>query len=131
MATPRTATLSGTPVWSNGNLFDGYVLLGIALPSGYSYACPIGSWPNAQVPTFTKVPITAGVFNASVMAYYNADLEPPNCRYAAHWYDAQDTLVSGPSAIFDITASPHAITLPTLTAPSASITAATPPTAPS
>jgi hypothetical protein len=131
MALPRTALLSGTVSWSNGDLFDGYVLLALSLPSGYTYASPIGSWPNSTLPQFVRIPITAGAFSQQVAVFWNEDLEPPNCRYCAYWYDAQDTLLSGPSAIFDIGASPYAITIPTLTVPAASGTQPTPPSAPS
>lgn len=127
MATPRTASLTGTVTWSNGSLFDGYVLIGTVLPHGYSYACPIGLFPEGGLPLFTVVPITAGEFNQSARLYFNADLEPPNCRYGAYWYDAQNTLLSGPSAIFDVTVDPYPILIPTLTVPAAGTTVPVPP----
>lgn len=118
----RTATLSGTVTWSNGSPFDGYVLIGTVLPSGYSYASLSGDYPEPHLPLFTVVPISAGAFNQLARIYFNADLEPPNCRYGAYWYDTQNTLLSGPSAIFDVTSDPYPILIPTLTAPAAGST---------
>lgn len=127
----QTATFATNPTqvkWSNGQIFDGYVLLIMAMPTGYSQPQIQGTLPGS-IPTRIRLPIVDGTIDGSVTAYYTSTLNPPNCLYGAFWYDNQDTLLSSPadsSALFSITTSPVTLTVPTLTAPAASTTVPTP-----
>ncbi len=129
MAEPRTTTIttSSAAQWSNASNFDGYLLLGIGPPSnadGVWTTVSIGStFPAVRLPIWTKIPIKDGVINANTLVFYNADLEPPNCRYVAYWYDSNNRRISPVTGVdptfFDVSTSPHTITVPTLTVPTA------------
>lgn len=122
MATPRTATLTGTVTWSDGTLFDGYLLIGIALPTNgdgdWPYIAADGITPPQRLPQWIFIPIKQGVIDAATKLWYNADLNPPGTQYVAYWYDSLKRLVvSGVPTPFTISTASHAISLPTITVP--------------
>jgi hypothetical protein len=126
----NTATLTGSPAWSNGSPFNGYVLLITVMPGATSFPhAYTTSGQKVRLPDRIKVPVVNGVFNQQTKIPYNAALEPPNTKYAAFWYDLRDVqqALPGSSAdFFSVTTATHAITIPTLTAPSAGTTVPTP-----
>jgi hypothetical protein len=72
-----------TQNWSNGNPFDGYMLLGIVVPSGRP-RCELAEYSGVvDVPIFTLIPITNGVFDQSTQVIYTSDLTPPGALYVA------------------------------------------------
>lgn len=92
MATPQTVTLTGTITWSDGTLFDGYVLLGLGLPSNAtdvwpSLAVGAGKYPMLRLPIWTVVPIRQGVFDPNTKVFVNTSIDPPNSKYGAYWFD--------------------------------------------
>ena len=128
MATPRVASLipdTGTVLWSSGETFDGFILVGLALPTGsggaYTTVALDDASPPVRLPQWTYISITAGVINPYTKLYWSADIEPPNTKYAAYFYDATRTRIAptGAATLFQITQDPYVITVPTLTAPTA------------
>ena len=126
----RTAKLSGTVTWSDASSFNGYVLIGVAFPniSAVDYASiALGnSIEKQRLPKWTRVPIVEGAFDQGGELYYNADIEPPNTKYIAYYYDATGTRIGSATALFTITATPHAIEVPTLSVPTAAVAGPSP-----
>ena len=106
MAEPRKAQLTGTVSWSNGEAFSGFVLIGIALPSSgdYSYARVSlqNQYPPQRLPLWYRIPIVGGQYDSSARIYYTEDIEPPNTRYAAWFYDVHNRQIAGPTALFPL-----------------------------
>ena len=118
MPYPMVASLAGTVKYSNGTLFDGYVLLLIAPPPGYTSASIMNQLIVQPICDHVKVRIQQGVYDQSARIYYTSYLEPPNCQYVAYFYDNNDIQL-GHTALFTVTANPYTITVPALTIPSA------------
>lgn len=133
MADPRRAKLTGTPAWTGGELFNGFVSIALALPSNSGGDFPtvyLGAGQRrCQLPIWTRVRVKDGVFDPEAKLFFNADIDPPNTRYFAYWFAYPkfrvSPLVGNPSA-FTVTADPYAITIPTLTDPTAPTTAPVP-----
>lgn len=125
---PRQASIKSTSrvEWSDGSPFNGFLLVGLALPtvSGYTYARTfLGNTGKPQrIPLWTKIPIDTGVYDNAAKVFFNADLDPPNTRYSAWWYDHNNRQVAGPASLFEVTTDPHVLATPTLTVPSVPIT---------
>lgn len=124
-----SATLSTVaPVlWANGSPFTGWLLIGIAMPTGaagssYPSATLWGQSPAQPLPQWIMVPIIAGSIDTYTSIFYNTYLDPPGCRYVAYWLDSNRNQIypalNVAPLLFDITSSPYTITQPTLTAPS-------------
>ena len=128
MSTPLRARLAGTVLWSTGETFDGYALILLALPGTHAAVSMDGTFPRSRIPTNTIVPIQDGAYNQNTWLYFNADIEPPNTKYAAYFYDLNWVRIapSGTADLFTITANPHTLTAPTLTAPTAASSAPLP-----
>jgi hypothetical protein len=121
-AAPRRSLLTGTIKWSDGSNFNGYLLLGIAMPSSgsaYTYVGMSNDSPIQRIPQFCTIPIIDGAFNPAAKVFYNEDLEPPTSKYVPYWYDAQKRLISGPGALFVVSTETTPIVAPTLTVPTA------------
>lgn len=124
----RSAKLTGTVEWSDGTPFDGRVMIGIALPtaSGVDYATVKleNTFPGRPRPKWAIIPIKNGQFDQNLKVIFNADLQPPGCRYVAYFYDNNGYLIapSPPASMFDITADPHTMSVPTLTVPTGPVT---------
>jgi len=124
---PQTAKITtSTPVtWSDGSLFNGYILFGIALPTDVSGA----QWAEVKLlgtrqrlPVWTVLPIVEGQLDQITTLFLTTQLDPPNTRYTAYWFDNTDKLIypypSGTkAAAFSIASNPYTITQPTLAAP--------------
>ena len=135
MATPRVASLTtstGTVLWDDGSTFDGFILVGLALPtlSGTAYTTVAldDASPPVRIPAWTYITIRAGVIDVNTKLYWSADIEPPNTKYAAYFYDVTRTRIAptGAATLFQIAQDPYIITVPTLTAPTATATAPQP-----
>ena len=119
MPYPLISTLTGTVTYSNGTtLLDGYVLLLIAYPTGYSSASIANQLVPQPIGDHIKVRIQQGVYDQSARIIQNAYLEPPNTQYVAYFYD-NNNIELGHTALFTIATSPYTITVPSLTIPSA------------
>lgn len=117
---PRISRLATTPtrvVWSNGGTFDGYLLLTLSLPSGYTKHKLKNSLQPLTIPQTTKVPIVDGVIDQSTGVYYNADVNPPGTTYSAAVYDTSDTLIGSVVGTITVSAETTTVTIPTLTVP--------------
>lgn len=134
MASPRTATITtSSPIaWSDSTLFDGFLLVGIALPTlnavQYSTVALDAASPPVRLPQWFYLSIKQGVIDPYTKLYFSADIDPPNTKYAAYFYDVTRTRIapSGAATLFQITSTPYTITVPTLTAPTATATAPQP-----
>lgn len=121
MGNPRIAKFdqSQSITWSNGDNFSGYAYIGLVDPT-YGVSDDATSEevrlysPPCQVPNRIPIPIKDGKCNGSLGLWFNADLGPPNSRYAWYLYDTTKRQLAGPSSYFTVTADP--VTLPTLTA---------------
>lgn len=122
MAAPRSAKLSGTVQWDDGENFNGFIICLLVPPtkSGSDWtAIYTGTDTDSprKVPTRFIIPIVDGEYNQSLGLFFNADLTPHNSQYAAYFYDSTGTQIAGPTAVFSVTADPTTPTVPTLTAP--------------
>lgn len=125
---PSTATItpSVNPVlWSTTKPFNGWLVLGLAVPTLSSIPYPTisedSTSPQVRLPIWTPIPITDGVINQNTKIFFTSTIEPPNCQYVAYWYDVNYEQIAGPSSLFTVTASPYTLTVPTLTAPIAAV----------
>ena len=103
-----------TQLWSSGADFDGYMLVGVVVPTGKP-RCELGLYSGVvDVPIFTLFPITNGVFDASTELIYTSDLTPPNAQYVAWLCDKSFQQIGTVSTAFTVTSTPW--TPPTITA---------------
>ena len=132
---PQTATLnqSETITWANGDLFNGFLLLGLVLPnSGGTTWAEVdlgGQSPAERIPIFTRVPVVDGKFDNSIGVLYNSSIAPPNTKYAAWYYDTSTyppRKIAGPSTLFTVSSTPLTPPSLTLTTPTAGTDAPTP-----
>lgn len=125
MAEPRKAKVTGTFAYNDGSVFNGLALVLLQLPTDGSAVV----WPSAargagtqdrlRIPLAFPIPIVEGVPNSTATLYFTADMQPPNTRYNMYVFDINRKLVAGPTAMFQVTADPTALTVPVLTAPTA------------
>lgn len=131
--TPSFATLTSTPVtWSDGTLFNGFLLLGLVLPTGSGITIAEvdlgGRAPGERIPLFLKVPIVDGVYDNGVGVMYNSSITPPNSKYAAWYYldGVTPVKVAGPSTLFTVSSATLTPPAQTITITSAGTVAPTP-----
>jgi hypothetical protein len=134
-ALPQSATLdqSVTVSWSNGDTFNGFLLVGLVVPSTGGTAWAEldlgGQAPGERIPLWTKVPIVSGKFDSTVGILYNSAIAPPNTKYAVWYYDQSTNpprQIAGPSTLFTVTSTPLTPPSLTLTVPTAGVTPPTP-----
>lgn len=131
---PRSAVLStspGTVQWASGNNFNGYVWIGLILPTGYSQPTLFNSFIPQQLPRYVKVPVINGAIDTTTAIPWTSDIDPPGSSYVAYWMDNNNTLIapaSGTASAFQITGSSMTLTVPTLTMPVYSAAAPVPQT---
>jgi hypothetical protein len=123
---PQVATLNQNTVvsWSNGDAFNGYLLIGLVLPQGgTTYWAEVdlgGQSPGERIPLFQRVAIVNGQFENNVGVIYTTSLSPPNTRYVCWYYDQSvypPRQIAGPSPVFTVTSTPLTPPSLTLTAP--------------
>lgn len=125
-------TYSSDIEWTSGEKFEGYVLLGIAMPEDADdEAWPtmgrVSDNPQTRLPLWIPVPVTNGQYNDLIKVIWNEDIDPPNTKYAAYWYDLSGKLVNTDTpALFVIDEDPYTLAPPTLTSPTAAVTPPTP-----
>ena len=124
MSTVRIAkfTQSVTVTWSDGSLFNGFILVGVVAPVGsavdWSYTTAGDTYPPYRICLWSRVPIQAGKYNNDLGLFYTTDINPPGAVYVAYYYDSTGRQIAGPSGTFTVTSTPVTPPLPTLTAPS-------------
>lgn len=100
--------------WSNGDNFDGYMLVGCVVPNGKP-RCELGQYSGVvDVPIFTLFPITNGAFDQSTELLYTTDLTPPGAQYVAWLCDKSFQQIGSVSSGFTVSSTPW--TPPTITA---------------
>lgn len=108
-----------TQLWSSGANFDGYMLIGVVVPSGKP-RCELGQYSGVvDVPIFTLIPITNGVFDQSTELIYTSDLTPPGAQYVAWLCDKTFQQIGTVSNAFTVTSTPWMPPTITATVPSA------------
>ncbi len=133
-AAPKKAQLTSSRIsWDSGEHFDGHLVLGLAVPvpaSGVAitFVLSDNASPSVRIPAWIRIPVVDGELSTEARVLNNADLEPPNSRYAAFWYDLTGRRVAGPSALFAVSGDTYDIDaiVPILTAPAASTGAPVP-----
>ena len=126
MAYPLVATLAGTVKYNDGvTLFDGWVLLLMAYPTGYTYATVANQLYPQRVADRLLVRIQQGVYDQSVRVYYTTSLDPPNCKYVGYFYDSNNASL-GNTGLFSVTSSPITLSVPSMTVPVAPVSVPTP-----
>lgn len=126
MANPSVATLAGTVKYSDGTtLFDGWVLLLMAYPTGYTFATVANQLYPQKLADRLQVRIQQGVYDTSAKVYYNASMEPPNTKYVAYFYDNAG-VQQGVTALFTVNSNPFTIAVPSMTVTVATVVVPTP-----
>jgi hypothetical protein len=114
--------------WTDSTLFNGFVLIGLALPTASGTQFLGVRYGNAgiseAIPQFTKIPVTDGLLNSSCGLFYNADLTPPGSQYVAWTYVPNGPtaggvcrMIAGPTATFEVTEATFTLPAMTLTVP--------------
>lgn len=118
----QLVTNPATVVWSDGTPFDGFLFLGLELPTNTSYA-KFGLWGTLRaqdLPQYIKVPIIAGAIDQATQIYYNQYMTPPGSQYFAYWFTREGVLIapaSGTATGISVTIATTTLTVPTLTVP--------------
>src|SRR5687767_13137280 len=98
MPAPNIATISQTTInWSNDTPFNGYIVMVLAFPSGYTHATLANQNPTQRIGDHIKVKITNGIPDGTVRVPYTTSLLPPGCKWTFWWYDATGTLIHTPT----------------------------------
>ena len=138
----RVQLVSSSPIkWSDGTLFNGYVILIMALPTQgtqqWTNVALRNSLPKLKCPQRVKVPIREGVYDTYTMLWSTDSLVPENEVYSCWFYDDTDQLIAIGSQLFAIIAGttpnttiPYTLNPPTLPAPTAATTYPQPGSAP-
>lgn len=112
---------SATVTWSNGDLFDGYLFVGIVPPQFSGVDSPTIDWGDypelVEIPKIYPINIVAGKYDQSSGVHYTSDLNPPNTQFVA-WFQDRAGKVFGPSVQFTVTAATFTPPAVTLTIPS-------------
>ena len=110
-------SVNGKVVWSNSDLFDGYLRLVMTLPTGYTKAFLRGT--STEVPQVVKIPIIEGVPRTDmVKPLHRESLQPPDTTYTLSWYDLNGAQIDAGGLFNPTTSGEHTIAPPTLTIPS-------------
>lgn len=127
--TPSTAVLTGNVTWSDATPFDGYLLLGLVMPTNADGIWPTvtvggGNVPPLRLPIWTMIPINAGVFDSNTKILFNSSISPDSTQYVAYWYDLNKRRIfpatgSNPTP-FVISSASFAPSIPSLTVPATS-----------
>jgi len=108
MSAPRKSTATGTIYWSNGDLFDGWLLIGVVPPQSGGT-----NWPTVKpsdmvspiaLPPFYMIRIKLGTPETNTKVFYTSDITPPNTEYVAWLCDINYQLMTTePSTTFTVT----------------------------
>lgn len=101
----RVGKPTGTITWSDGSLFNGFAVVGIVLPTTGGSAYPEiqleGNTSRFEIPIWATIPIKDGAFHSQSGLWYNADINPPNTKYAIYYYDSAWVQIAGPASSSD------------------------------
>lgn len=141
MSVSRVQVVSAAPIkWSDGALFNGYILLIIALPNQgaqqWTQIALRNSQPKLKVPQRVKIPIKEGVLDTFTLAWSTDSLVPENTQYSVWFYDDTDQLIAIGAQLFQILANgvnpfPYTLPIPALPVPNLALTSPQPGSAPS
>jgi hypothetical protein len=107
--------------------FDGWCLLLIAVPTGYTYATVNNQLVPQRIGDHIQVRVQKGVYDQSFRGYQTASLQPPNTRYYPLFYDNQGVaLTTSATALVAINTGTYTLNVSDLTKPSAPVTPPTP-----
>jgi hypothetical protein len=109
--------------WSDGRLFDGYILF-IAAPPAlgagvYPQIALKGEQPKLRLPTHHQIWIKDGVVESIGRVTRTDWIQPTATKYCSFWYDVNDVLISTGASLIAVAAAELTVTPPTLTAPTA------------
>lgn len=125
MPYPLISTLTGYVTYSDMlTPLDGYVLLLIEFPTGYSSASIANQLIPQTIAKRVKVRIQQGAYDQSSRIIQNAYLEPPSTRYTAYFYDNNNVLL-GYTNVFTISVSPYTINFPPMPLPGTTLSLST------
>ena len=107
--------------WSNGDLFQGVVVLETVLPDGYTELNlkpkSLTRYMPRPLPKRYVLPIISGKLIQDFIMGAES-LDPPNVRFKATWYDTTNRAIAEPDALFEITGdAPFELSVPVLTTP--------------
>lgn len=122
-------SLSVNPLkWSDNSLFNGFILLGLGLPTSAIPVVQVGYAVDnlfVRSPVFHWHRIKDGVFKTPFYVIRNDKITPPGTRWYAYFYDLSNRIVAptmGSATALNINAANFTITPPTLTVPTTSAT---------
>lgn len=96
---------AGAFLWSDGSNFNGFIVLMMVIPTSSGTAWPgIFIDPNSPrqvIPDRTVFPISDGLPNNQISAYWNSSIDPPNTAYAVFGYDSAMKQVYAPTTSAD------------------------------
>lgn len=140
MPIARVHPVSSSPiVWSDGALFNGYMIMIMALPNQgiqqWTQVALRNSQPKLKIPQRVKIPIKEGVYDNFTMFWSTDSLVPENVVYSVWFYDDTDQLIAIGNQLFTVNAfgnnpSNFTINPPTLTVPTTALTSPQPGSAP-
>jgi hypothetical protein len=113
---PRIALMNANTVykWADGTLFNGFILIQLIPPVGYTQVEFGNIYPTIALPLWQIIPIQVGQANPACGCFLNSDITPTGSVYNASYYDATKTLIAGPTSIFTVLTQ-DALTPPLLT----------------
>lgn len=92
MANPIRFRIQNTvPIqWNNGQLFNGYVVFTLTLPTGYAGKAKLTNAleTDLNAPEVYQLWIRDGIYDANAAFWSNSSITPTNSYYTWNWYDA-------------------------------------------
>lgn len=118
MSFQSAKVVSAAPVsWSNAQLFNGYIIFTVVLPTGYTTVKKAGASPAQELPLNIRIPIANGVISPFVSLPFGSSCEPPNTSYTYTFYDFNDKLIASGAVPVSVATDTVTIAVPTLTTP--------------
>jgi hypothetical protein len=104
---------------SSGRPFDGWLLVGLVVPSGYPRMELYNYIGLVDLPIFTMIPIVAGQYNQNTQIFYTDMIDPPGATYVGWLVDKGYKQIGSVSSPFTVTSNPFTPPNFTVTDPSA------------
>ena len=86
MAYPAISTVNGTVTYSDTTPFDGWLLLSLTFPAGYTTATIGNQLVPQKIGNLVQVRIQNGVYDPATHVYQSASIQPPDTQYTPKWY---------------------------------------------
>lgn len=101
----RIAKLSGNLKWPDNMPFNGNALFVLVIPT--TNGSTENPWPaltlmEKQIPLWTPIKITEGVFDQNAGLIFNDDIVPHNSEYAAYYFDDAGVLAGEATGTFPV-----------------------------